>query len=251
MYTGITSKQNAFISSGSVVYIDFSNTSCYTSGSNIAYDISGRGYSGSLFNAPIYSALNGGSFDFNGTDEFVSISPSADLFTGSIFSVMCWMSPGTLVGGWQMDNAITNGSANQPTAFGPTLTYQGFSNTFSAAIQKSAGSNYVGTVQENNIVTSGSWYHYASVYDGTQTVNSNILKIYINGVLKSLIYDSTAPTLPIYNTTERSAIASGSSVGEHAFYCGKIANVMIYNRALLQSEIIQHYSQSVSTYVRR
>lgn len=246
MYKGITSKQNTSVTSGSILYMDFTNSNCYTGSGNITYDISGKGYSGSLTNSPVFSTLRGGSFDFNGTNQYMNFPPAADLFTSSVFSVMFWFSPGTLVGGAQLDNVLTNGENQSPTSFGPTSNYNGYSNTFSTAVLKGAGNNTVGTVAENNIVTSGSWYHYASVYDGNQATDATKLKLYINGVQKTLVYDQSVPSIPYFDTGTTMALASGS--GNQGFFRGKIANMFIYNRVLQQSEIILHYSQSVGTY---
>src|SRR4029077_278075 len=42
-----------------------------------------------------------------------------------------------------------------------------------------------------------SWHLYSAVYDGTQTGNSNRLKIYMDGVQQTLTIDGTVPaTIP-------------------------------------------------------
>jgi pimeloyl-ACP methyl ester carboxylesterase len=45
----------------------------------------------------------------------------------------------------------------------------------------------------SNVVTPNTWYHIAGVYDGAQAVNTNRLKIYINGVSQTLTFSGTIP----------------------------------------------------------
>jgi predicted esterase len=58
-----------------------------------------------------------------------------------------------------------------------------------------------------NAVSPGTWYHVAAVFDGTQTGNSNRLKLYIDGVQQTLTFSGTIP-------------ASTSSTNTAAFRAG-------------------------------
>lgn len=71
------------------------------------------------------------------------------------------------------------------------------------------------------------------VFDGTQTGNANRFKVWLNGVQKTLTFTGTMPA----TTTS----TSGSSIGYSAAatWRGAINNVLIYNRALSDSERAQ------------
>ncbi len=53
------------------------------------------------------------------------------------------------------------------------------------------------------------WTHVAMVYDGTQAVANNRLKLYVNGVLKTMTYSGTLPTTSDNNNTP--TVLGGSS----------------------------------------
>lgn len=46
----------------------------------------------------------------------------------------------------------------------------------------------------SNVISANTWYHIAAVYDGAQVVNTDRLKIYINGISQSLNFTGTIPS---------------------------------------------------------
>ncbi|WP_126246595.1 LamG-like jellyroll fold domain-containing protein [Chitinophaga rhizosphaerae] len=75
--------------------------------------------------------------------------------------------------------------------------YKGVSTTQRMALQSdptgrlyanvSNGANSYGATAPGTVVA-GQWYHFAMVYDGTQSTSSNRLKLYINGAPATLVY---------------------------------------------------------------
>ena len=67
---------NPVVTTGLQLYLDAGNASSY-SGSGTAWnDLSGNGRNGTLTNGPTYSATNGGSIVFDGTNDFVQCTGS-------------------------------------------------------------------------------------------------------------------------------------------------------------------------------
>jgi hypothetical protein len=114
-----------------------------------------------------------------------------------------------------------------------------------ASIQTAAGGNAEGVVKESNFVKNR-WYHYCSVYDGSATGNTERLKIFIDGVQKSLIYDATVPSTPY---TVSSSLALGYPPPAYPYFNGKISNLQIYNKALSASEIQQNYNATKNRFI--
>ena len=85
------------------------------------------------------------------------------------------------------------------------------------------------TLVGNAALPMNQWSMVALSYDGTNR------RIYLNGVL-----DATGTAPPITGDDTGSAI--GSVVGPNATFSGRIDEVMIYNRALATSEILDLYN---------
>ena len=79
------------------------------------------------------------------------------------------------------------------------------------------------------------WHHYAMVFDGTLSGNSNRLKAYVDKTLQSLTFTGTIPA-----TT--ASTADAFTIGDDAGgYGGYIDEVRVYDRALNATEIGEIY----------
>ena len=156
-------------------------------------DLSGNNYNGTLTNGPIFNVSNGGSIVFDGINDYVDIS-TAKLFTTTKFSLGFWVKVASF------NSTICGGAVSNQlyTIFGTTSSYQTYTNTFSAGIQITVNSNAIGTIQQSGF-SINTWYHYFAVYDGTQSTNATKLKLYINSISYSLVYDATVPSAPYNN----------------------------------------------------
>jgi hypothetical protein len=80
------------------------------------------------------------------------------------------------------------------------------------------------------------WNHWAFVFDGTQTGNSNRLKGYVNGTSVSLTFTGTIPS-----ATANTSNAEGFRIGKvqviGAWSTGDFAEIGIYQAALTDSEV--------------
>ncbi len=66
------------VTEGLVLYFDAANGRSYPRSGTVWNDLSGATYTGSLINGPTFSAENFGSFNFNGSNDYVGIpSPSS------------------------------------------------------------------------------------------------------------------------------------------------------------------------------
>jgi hypothetical protein len=83
------------------------------------------------------------------------------------------------------------------------------------------------------------WVHLAMVYDGALIGNVNRVKIYVNGVQKTLSF--YGPDIP----SAFPVISANVQIGRQGIYYSKAAfdEIRIYNRALTEQEILASYQQ--------
>jgi len=198
--------------------------------STLAYDNSGYGNNGTLYNTPTWQTSNncraGGCLDFNGTNEYVGVSSNNTLDLSSVGSVAVWINIPSSWSGSLYPNVVSKGAnAGWDTdgwsiyAFGPASNAIGI------------GFRNGGTVKNVSFTNSlkDQWIHIVGVWNG-----SNIY-IYENGVLKNSSAQTISPPVTSYPVT------IGRDNGSQ-YFDGLIDEVRIYNRALSVTEILQMYN---------
>ncbi len=84
--------------------------------------------------------------------------------------------------------------------------------------------------------SSGTRYNLAFTYNGSSVT------VYVNGVA---IY---GPTLVTWNTVLSNASIARLGPAFGQYYQGSISEIMVYNRALTASELLQNYNVTKSRY---
>ena len=224
------------ITDGLIFYVDPTNINTYSGVGTTAYNLIPGGINNfSLVNGLSYDLDRSGSFYFDGSNDYVGLG-STTIFNSTAFTVSFWIKP-TTYSGTVCSGAISNG---QYTIFGTSSTYQGYSSTFSGAIQINGGSNSVATVNQSNF-SINKWYHYVAVYDSAGIGNSNKFKIYIDGIIKSLTFDTTMPSAP-HAAGQEARIGFGPGAPGYPYFNGNIGLVQIHSKALSSTEILQNYN---------
>lgn len=194
-------------------------------------DLGPKGYNGSTTNTSTpYTTADGGALTFIGTtSSFVSqltIASQGKLNGLSKFSIAAFVKT--------TSGQRTIYSYGQTGAFTSDILIA--MQAGKLLIQVNNGAD--GSAEVAYTVPSG-YFHYAVVFDGTQTGNANRLKVYINGVLQTVTFGTyTVPATTGSPATRSSRIGSygGSPAGWYLF--GSIASIVCYdNKALTQTEI--------------
>lgn len=232
------------ITSGLTLHLDAGFASSFPYVGTTWYDLSGNGYDGTLTNSPTFSAANGGSFTFNGSNNYVlgSSDLSSKITTGITIQVvakildMTKSNPiftkyqSTLPQGWVFEVGTYS------TLWTNTMRFyaQGDNNA-------SYSTDYRGSVQlsENTI------YMFTAQYSPT----TNVMKLYYNST-------EMAATQANANWTNVINWAAGTNpyyVGAHAPVIGSYGNVtiyntMVYNRILSAAEITSNYNALKTRY---
>jgi len=175
-----------------------------------------------------------GSFD--GSNDYITIqdNPSLNFGTGD-FSVEYWIKvDDTLSTNSQYGIINKNSSSTKSPGWGMELsTYGSPSHTCTVKIFITS-QNLWGNTAAYTSINVNTWYHVVGIRKGMST------KIYINGELKALMNHSDS-ALSVDNAVQL-------VLGKHSwgsYFPGLIDEVAIYNRALSDIEIQQHYRDYV------
>ncbi len=215
------------VKEGLVLYLDAASGTSYSpyNSGTTWRDISGNNSSGSLVNGPVYSTANGGSFTFDGTNDYAILArPSQIIASGSISISLWarWTSTGTTISTIQA--LVDNNHSSSPV--------QGFYIQDRPDLNK----KLTFSVTPLTVVTSsfqvgdGTWRHI------TATHSPGISRLYVNGTLDGF-----------FNEPNMAIVQPNISIGYWQFTPGRYLNgsiptIQIYNRALLAEEVLQNYN---------
>jgi hypothetical protein len=209
-------QQNYFqgnIVTGSLVFmVDANNLVSYPKSGTTAYALTGSN-NGTLVNGVAYGYPNGGYWNFDGTDDSINIGT---LSYSNNITLEAWVNT-TNPTGW--DDIIAGGCGD--LLFGinssgnGTLSWGGQCNVPFSPVTSTIS------------ITDGNWHHVVGTYNGS------VAALYIDGNLE--VSGNRSGNFTPGN------IAIGSVGGGGEYFNGKIANVRIYNKALLSTEVQQNY----------
>ena len=227
----------SLVMNGLVLCLDAGNVKSYLGSGTTWTDLSGNGNSGTLVNGVGYNSGNLGSLVFDGVDDYISL-PNAGirnlLSTNCTISVICSYSTKvgllfpTLIGslsfggnwvGWRLVFDASNRNLEFTNASG-----------VNGSNQSSLDFNYIFPDNINQFT------HVSCTWIASTGAKNN----YINGVLTNSTASSTYGFGE--NTTEGVRISSLSNGQGDNFFSGRVANTLLYNRALTAAEIQQNFN---------
>jgi len=225
-----------YTTSGLVLNLDAGNYASYPTTGTKWVDISGSYYNADVINGPTWSNVSGGTFTFDGTDDYGSF-PTNNLPSGnSEISFDCWIRWGglfsTIYGEFVMGYGDDSGPNKVPVILINT----------SNQVRFEFGSG-AGAVISSSTISPNSWVNITTTY------NKSSNKIYLNGVLNSTTSYSSANITPNgsngYNGgigTLFSIYGNKNSPSRYGSFSGNISSVRIYNVALSDSQVLQNYN---------
>jgi hypothetical protein len=214
----------SIVSDGLVFFLDAANTRCYSgSGTSINSLVSGIG--GTLYNGVIYSNSPSPYFDFDGTNDYIGF-PKLDALSGKTaftMSVFCSREGVFFV-------------INQGISYPESTFLSLYSSTVYFSVSANSGSQSFAAFNNDNT----GYRNIVAVFDGTQTGNSNRLKLYENGILQTINFSGVA--IPNITTTTGDEFEIGVIKYLPYYTSSQFAQVQIYNRALTEQEILQNFN---------
>jgi len=201
---------------------DAANTKSYPGSGTTWVDISGKGHNATA-NGATFSPLNGGVWNFDGTNDYISLDATTDIQAQAVdWTWECWFYVDA--GASSYDYLFAYGPPHQIAWYDNQLNawFNDTDNTSSYDVAFASGSNTVPT---------GQWTH------GVISRIGSAWKMYINGVEKA----SASASFTVANSSTAPKI--GSYDGSQYFLDGKIASMRIYKgRGLTASEVQQNFN---------
>ena len=208
------------VTEGLVFALDAADVNSYPGSGTTWRDLSGNGNDGTLTNGPTFSSNNGGSLDFDGTNDHVTMG---DILSLTSFTLEIWFK-GTASDIYPGLLTKTDGSN-----FGNYGFYGDINDLYVRFGFYSNGSQKEVFDSSYEDLQAEEWVHYMGSYAG------NGLKLYRNGIL---IASDSATSTPSTNNGE---LLIGSRYNLNYNFGGSIATAKIYNRALTASEVRINY----------
>lgn len=206
--------------------------------SGVTPDSSIQGIDANVFEATyhFFIAKFGTSFTFDGVNDYIEAPTFPNMGGYDQFTFTSWIYPldlseeGTILSNY---NGATMFGNTLQTRKDPPLPSTPSANGIlcSTAATQFAETNSL-NLQENQ------WYQIVCVYDGTQSSNSDKIKIYVNGQEQSKTVTGTIPS-SIGGDTDLLRI--GGDNDTLRYFDGALDEVRIWDRALSEEEINQLY----------
>ena len=206
------------VTDGLVFAVDASNLVSYESGSTLAYQLTGSVNSGSLTNGVTFLSNTGGTWGFDGTDDFINFGNSAPInfiYTNP-FSLEAWFNP--------------NATSGFKHIIGKTYANYRVAQNGSAVSFRLDANNLA--FQTSGILVAGKWHHMVATWEPLTFTG----RIYIDGILAAT---STNATVDWTDTSANFQV--GNSPGESYYFNGNIALGRVYNKTLSAAEVSQNF----------
>jgi hypothetical protein len=216
---------------GLVLSLDIANPKSYTSGSTTWRDTSGYFFTGSITNSPSYSANNGGSLVFNGTNNYVSVPYDATLAPTSQITFGSW----AYLDSWAISTSIRILSKTESGGYQLGMNDGLYANRLGALVFLS-GSYRTVSVPTSSL--SPGWHHFAVTCNGQNTI------LYVDGIAQSTLSLPASGSIQ-YATNNHLLVGAEPGAGTVVagnYWPGRIANAFIYNRGLSAVEVSQMYN---------
>jgi hypothetical protein len=218
---------------GLSVHLSANDPASYPGTGSTWFDISGNGKDFTLANAPTFSSNGGGSFTFNGGDQYAYSAqrvPATGNGSASV-SWAAWVSPNANQGNLiSMSSDASHGGWNMPPL-------------------AASGQKYRGKVWSNNYLFSQTYtlnqYSYVVLVFDAQNQTQ---KLYVNGVLQESQSGIGYSASGIDNYF---FIARGNPGADNeGNFNGKIGEIQIYTKPLTIAEVQQNFNASRARFGR-
>ena len=192
-------------------------------------DITGKGHDIDILSAtnqPTFSPLNGGVWDFDGSNDYITIPDDNAWYPETNYTAECWFNCDAVGGGWnaifgQWQNSNVNATNSWILEYvGTDLRFYYITDGGSDLAYKSLGT-----------VSTGAWHHFVFSKAGSTT------KMFIDGI--QVVDDFDIGTMQ--NGTGPFTI--GGNVASAGWFNGKIATVRIYKgKGFTSSEVLNNFN---------
>jgi len=217
------------VTQGLILHLDPGNPLSYTGTGTTWTDLSGNGNNSTLTNGPTFSPVNNGILTFDGVNDFAQTS-LFDADNSKTFST--WFYP-------------TSAAANNSTALMRGRDNSGVGWNLRIGFNSATGDRYrasavIGVTAYDAFATGASlntWVHLTGVYIAGTSIN-----LYVNGILSA----TTATPVGALRISTAGWVSASSSASN--FNAQSNGQVLVYDRVLSSSEIMQNFQATRARY---
>ena len=224
--------QGPIVTNGLVMALDAGNLVSYESGSTTTYSLTGS-ISGSLVNGTGYNNGNGGSWVFDGVDDYINNIGTTSSFSfiqnTGIFTISSWVRLTDL----SVARYFLGNNDGTTGAKGFYLGHRGTPGQLWMAITYGIGGQTTISLIRDNFFTDNNWVFVTCVGNGTTC------QFYKNGQIFGS--SGTFGTLSTGDSTRALSVGRINDLNS-SYWKGNIAQTQIYNRALTATEIQQNFN---------
>jgi hypothetical protein len=219
--------QAPIVTDGLVLAVDAGNLVSYESGSTAVYNMTGS-INGTLMNGVKYNSNNGGYWEFDGVDDYITWGDNFDLVSSNI-SGFVWGKVNTLDNYTPWIDKLSGGG-----------NYRFHSDVGGRLVLGIRDSNnaYQQTIT-TSVLSIDTWYNIGFTFNNSTREG----KIYLNG---RLIRSNTF-TIDRGDTT--TPLQTGYQSNNEGTLNGALATLSLYNKALTSAEISQNYNAQSSRFI--
>lgn len=229
MTNGIIDSGQEIVTNGLVLHLDAAQRRSYSGTGTTWTDLSGNGNNGTLTNGPTFNPANGGSIQFDGTNDYVNVS-NQFMANFTAFTYEAFVRIG-----------VNNSGGNIMTYSAPSL-HTGpqfyWTNTELGLVHYNGGGNrFLYSYKGGLSINKDLYYHVVATW------TNGVINLYINGEKQTGLITSSlgASIINVYNDATVS-YKVGVHRTDQAFYKGDIAVARVYNRVLSDAEVLQNYN---------
>jgi hypothetical protein len=220
------------ITNGLVLYLDAGYRTSYPTTGTTWNNVSGvSGGTGTLTNGPTYDSGNGGSIVFDGVDDKVDCGDPPSLRLSSTLTIQVIF----YINSYNIWAGLIGKNSNIKSVYGLNLspTSQRLRFNYNNIAP------WTNNVETTSTISTGQWIIASVTYDGEN------VRFYLNGVLDKTQYIGSVT----FDTSAGYPLDIGwDNPGGDEYFNGKIAQAVIYNRALTQNEIRQNFNATKSRF---
>ena len=223
----------SIVSDGLVFYIDAASSRCYSGSGNTANGLVG-GIGGTLVNGVSFNSANNGSFQFDGANDYIEVDDLNVNFSNGL--TVCAFCYPTANSNWGRIIDFGLGQSNDNIILSRLNT----SNVFFLEVRSGTDANQSLIASSSSVLVNNKFQYLCGVVDAGTPGNASTARLYYNG---NLIPSSPTGNIVVPNTVNRTInYIARSNWSADSYFQGNIGQVIIYNRALTQQEILQNFN---------
>lgn len=217
-----------------VLSLDAAQPESYPGSGTTWTDLSGNGNNGTLVNGPAFNSENGGSIDFDGTDDRGTFTSPITSTSSQTYEIWLKGVPGPSAAGGFYYAMHNNGSATTPTNIGSsymTIGYTGTGQTLAVGELFACFNGVFANMGTGVIGTATRVRQIVLTWDGATQI------AYVDGVQRVSQALSTTPQNFSTTTSFGDYRASINRPLDGNIYC-----IRVYSKALSATEVLQNFN---------